>query len=120
MVEAAAKAGRHVQMGNQRRSSARMIEAIQRLREGAIGEVRYARCVDLLADTYAGLADGSYERRVARWRNGDVGRDGWLRQRSDARVDVLAEWRSGSRQCHRRGKSAYLCPRREQHLHRGI
>lgn len=44
MVEAAAKAGRHVQMGNQRRSSARMIEAIQRLREGAIGEVRYARC----------------------------------------------------------------------------
>lgn len=29
--------------------------------------VRYARCVDLIDDLYAGLADGSYERRMRRW-----------------------------------------------------
>lgn len=29
--------------------------------------VRYARCVDLIADLYAGLADGSYEQRMRRW-----------------------------------------------------
>ncbi len=29
--------------------------------------VRYARCVDLVADLYAGLADGSYEQRMRRW-----------------------------------------------------
>lgn len=29
--------------------------------------VRYARCVDLISDLYAGLADGSYERRMKRW-----------------------------------------------------
>ncbi|MBI2377086.1 MAG: ATP-binding protein [Deltaproteobacteria bacterium] len=29
--------------------------------------VRYARCVDLVADLYAGLADGSYPRRVKAW-----------------------------------------------------
>jgi DNA replication protein DnaC len=29
--------------------------------------VRYARCVDLIADLYAGLADGSYERRMKKW-----------------------------------------------------
>lgn len=29
--------------------------------------VRYARCVDLLDDLYAGLADGTYRRRLARW-----------------------------------------------------
>lgn len=29
--------------------------------------VRYARCVDLLDDLYAGLADGTYPRRLARW-----------------------------------------------------
>lgn len=29
--------------------------------------VRYARCVDLVDDPYAGLADGSYERRMKRW-----------------------------------------------------
>lgn len=28
---------------------------------------RYARCVDLIDDLYAGLADGSYERRMKRW-----------------------------------------------------
>jgi DNA replication protein DnaC len=27
----------------------------------------YARCVDLIDDLYAGLADGSYERRMKRW-----------------------------------------------------
>ena len=29
--------------------------------------VRYARCVDLLDDLYAGLADGTYPRRLRRW-----------------------------------------------------
>ena len=29
--------------------------------------VRYSRCVDLIDDLYAGLADGSYERRMKRW-----------------------------------------------------
>lgn len=29
--------------------------------------VRYSRCVDLIDDLYAGLADGSYERRMRRW-----------------------------------------------------
>jgi DNA replication protein DnaC len=30
-------------------------------------QIRYARCVDLIDDLYAGLADGSYERRMKRW-----------------------------------------------------
>ena len=29
--------------------------------------VRYTRCVDLMDDLHAGLADGSYERRLRRW-----------------------------------------------------
>jgi len=29
--------------------------------------VRYSRCVDLVDDLYAGLADGSYNRRMQRW-----------------------------------------------------
>jgi len=29
--------------------------------------VRYTRCVDLLDDLYAGLADGSYPARLKRW-----------------------------------------------------
>ena len=29
--------------------------------------VRYARCVDLIDDLYAGLADGSYPRRMKKW-----------------------------------------------------
>ena len=29
--------------------------------------IRYVRCVDLIDDLYAGLADGSYERRMKRW-----------------------------------------------------
>ncbi|MEE8408427.1 MAG: ATP-binding protein, partial [Myxococcota bacterium] len=29
--------------------------------------VRYARCVDLIDDLYAGLADDSYERRMRKW-----------------------------------------------------
>lgn len=29
--------------------------------------VRYARCVDLIDELYAGLADGSFERRMKRW-----------------------------------------------------
>jgi predicted dehydrogenase len=45
MVKAARKNSRlKVQMGNQRRSWPGMIEAIQKLREGAIGQLRFARC----------------------------------------------------------------------------
>jgi DNA replication protein DnaC len=29
--------------------------------------VRYARCVDLLDDLHAGLADGTYTQRIKRW-----------------------------------------------------
>jgi predicted dehydrogenase len=43
MVEAARKYKRVVQMGNQRRSFPGIIEAIEQLRSGAIGEVRFAR-----------------------------------------------------------------------------
>ncbi len=43
MVEAARKHNRVVQMGNQRRSSPWMIEAIQALHGGEIGAVRFAR-----------------------------------------------------------------------------
>src|SRR5687767_13066193 len=43
MVEAARKYKRVVQMGNQRRSFPGIIEAIEKLRSGAIGEVRFAR-----------------------------------------------------------------------------
>ena len=34
--------------------------------------VRYARCVDLLDDLYAGLADASYQRRLKRWAAPDL------------------------------------------------
>jgi DNA replication protein DnaC len=34
--------------------------------------VRYARCVDLLDDLYAGLADGTYQRRLKRWAAADL------------------------------------------------
>jgi DNA replication protein DnaC len=30
-------------------------------------QVRYTKCVDLINDLYAGLADGSYERRLKKW-----------------------------------------------------
>jgi DNA replication protein DnaC len=49
---------------------------------------RYARCVDLIDDLYAGLADGSYERRMKRWARAsllvidDVGL-GQLKRRDD-------------------------------------
>ncbi len=43
MVEAARKHNRKVQMGTQRRSWPGVIEAMQRLREGAIGRVLFAR-----------------------------------------------------------------------------
>jgi len=43
MVAAARKHKRVVQMGNQRRSWPAMIEAIEKLRAGVIGQVRYAR-----------------------------------------------------------------------------
>lgn len=45
MVEAARKYQRVVQLGNQRRTWPAMREAIQKLHAGAIGKVRYARCV---------------------------------------------------------------------------
>jgi predicted dehydrogenase len=44
MVAAARKHGRVVQLGTQRRSMPGTVEGIQRLREGAIGRVHYARC----------------------------------------------------------------------------
>lgn len=44
MVAAARKHNRVVQMGNQRRSWPGIIEAVEKLKSGAIGEVRYARC----------------------------------------------------------------------------
>src|SRR3954447_6184316 len=50
--------------------------------------VRYTRCVDLIDNLYAGLADGSYERRMKRWCRplflviDDVGL-GQLKQRDD-------------------------------------
>jgi DNA replication protein DnaC len=50
--------------------------------------VRYARCVDIIDDLYAGLADGSYDRRMKRWCNtgllviDDVGL-GQLKRRDD-------------------------------------
>jgi predicted dehydrogenase len=44
MVRAARKNNRVVQMGNQRRSWTGCIEGIQKLKDGAIGTVRFARC----------------------------------------------------------------------------
>src|SRR5207249_2074081 len=45
MVAAARKHKRVVQMGNQRRSFPALIEAVQKMREGVIGKVLYARTV---------------------------------------------------------------------------
>lgn len=44
MVEAARKHKRTVQMGNQRRSWPALIEAVEKIRGGAIGKPLYARC----------------------------------------------------------------------------
>jgi len=44
MVEAARKYDRRVQMGNQRRSFPAIIEAIEKLRAGAVGRLLFARC----------------------------------------------------------------------------
>lgn len=44
MIAAARKHDRVVQLGTQRRSSAGVTEAIQRVREGEIGPARFARC----------------------------------------------------------------------------
>jgi predicted dehydrogenase len=44
MVMAARKYNRKVQMGNQRRSWPALIEAVEKLRAGAIGKLRYSRC----------------------------------------------------------------------------
>lgn len=44
LVEVAAETGRQVQMGTQRRSYPAMMEGVQKLREGVIGELKYARC----------------------------------------------------------------------------
>ena len=44
IVAAARKFNRKVQMGNQRRSDPTVIEAIEKLRAGAIGPLRFARC----------------------------------------------------------------------------
>jgi len=44
MVQAARRHNRVVQMGNQRRTWPGIVEMIEKLRSGAIGEPRYARC----------------------------------------------------------------------------
>lgn len=44
LVEVGAATQRKVQMGTQRRSYPAMIEAVQKLREGVIGKLKYARC----------------------------------------------------------------------------
>jgi predicted dehydrogenase len=44
IVQAARKYKRVVMMGNQRRSAPALMEAVQKLREGVIGKVLYARC----------------------------------------------------------------------------
>ncbi|MGI9240410.1 MAG: Gfo/Idh/MocA family protein, partial [Verrucomicrobiales bacterium] len=44
MVATAARCGRKVQMGNQRRSAPGFREGIEKLKAGAIGPLRYARC----------------------------------------------------------------------------
>ncbi len=44
VVQVASETGRQVQMGTQRRSYPGMIEGVQKLREGVIGKLRYARC----------------------------------------------------------------------------
>jgi len=44
LAAASKKHGRHIQQGTQRRSLPAMREAMQRLKEGAIGNVRAARC----------------------------------------------------------------------------
>ncbi|MDF1862549.1 MAG: Gfo/Idh/MocA family oxidoreductase, partial [Verrucomicrobiales bacterium] len=44
LVEVAKETNRQVQMGTQRRSYPAMIEAVQKLKEGVIGDLRYARC----------------------------------------------------------------------------
>ena len=43
LVKAARKYQRHVQMGNQRRSWPRIIEAVQRVREGVLGRAYFAQ-----------------------------------------------------------------------------
>ncbi|MDF1753405.1 MAG: Gfo/Idh/MocA family oxidoreductase [Verrucomicrobiales bacterium] len=45
MVQVAKDNQKHVQMGTQRRSYPALIEAVQKLREGVIGDLRSARCV---------------------------------------------------------------------------
>jgi predicted dehydrogenase len=45
MVAAARKHHRHVQMGNQRRSYPKIVEAMEELRKGAIGKVTFSRSV---------------------------------------------------------------------------
>lgn len=44
LVEVAKETNRQVQMGTQRRSYPGMIEGVQKLREGVIGKLKYARC----------------------------------------------------------------------------
>ena len=43
LIAAAAKYGKHVQLGTQRRSGPRFFEAIQALKDGAIGKPYLAR-----------------------------------------------------------------------------
>ena len=66
MVEAARKYDRQVQMGVQRRSMPHYIEAVDRLRDGAIGTLRYARC---WYDNARGSIGTGRQTKVPAWLN---------------------------------------------------
>ena len=69
MVEAARKNRRLVQMGNQRRSTPSIIEAVQKLREGVIGKLRAARCY--YANARVGIGTGKVV-QVPEWLDYDL------------------------------------------------
>ena len=69
--------------------------------------MRYARCVDLLDDLHAGLADGTYAHRLKRWARAelllidDVGL-GQVKRRSDEPTAAQAD--AAPRQAARRAR----------------
>lgn len=73
MVNAAAKSGRVVQVGTQRRSSPILAEAAQMIREGAIGKVTRARTFDILNEWPHGIGKPPDEKPPA-----DFDWDAWI------------------------------------------
>ncbi len=69
IVAAARKHGRVVQMGNHRRSVPYIIEAVERLRAGEIGTLRYARCA---SSNHRGTIGTGHELPVPAWLNYDL------------------------------------------------